>query len=169
MVRETDQPYVFTNDNPLSVTDPLGDRAKPTTQLFESSYAVESGKVVLIVLKNVTSSVMVAVEGSGATGTLEVNGKTTSFTASAIPKLIATIPEPKQVPVEVGGQNVKAGTVSILIYIDPAPPESGIEPEKPEPEPEPDPEPIEDVSYGVPQYSTIGFQWSGYGGKNLAY
>jgi hypothetical protein len=73
-VAQTDQPYVFTNDDPLNAEDPLGlGNKQAKLRLVTKAYSVPVGVLGEIIVKNVVGKLEIATPTSTTMVSLELN------------------------------------------------------------------------------------------------
>jgi RHS repeat-associated protein len=74
VVAQTDQPYVFTNDDPLNAEDPLGlGNKQAKLRLVTKAYSVPVGVLGEIIVKNVVGKLEIATPTSTTMVSLELN------------------------------------------------------------------------------------------------
>jgi hypothetical protein len=129
-VTTTDQPYVFTNDDPLNYDDPLGLKDKPKPTTINLVVSVAAGSAIAVPLKDVTSEIKIGAVGPPAIAIVSSNGKDAEFAVSSKPQVVAIIPKPEQKSVTVDGVTVKAGSADVVFIVLSAPPYTDGDPTK---------------------------------------
>ena len=78
-VASTNHPYLFTNDNPLNATDPLGLGKLIKLRLVVKAYSVPVGVLGVITIKNVHGKIAIDTPFSKSMISLQFNSKTTTY------------------------------------------------------------------------------------------